>query len=75
MKIRLGFVLLAAAFISCVSKMQNNSLKLSRAPLQGTWQLLKGIVIEKGDSVITDYTKNISFIKIINDTHFCLFTT
>lgn len=70
MKIKLGFVLLATVFISCVSKTNNNSQKVSRVPLQGTWQLLKGIVIEKGDSVITDYTKNISFIKIINDTHF-----
>ena len=27
-------------------------------------------MIEKGDTVVTDYTKNISFLKIINDTHF-----
>ena len=28
------------------------------------------IIIEKGDTTITDYTKNLSFIKIINDSHF-----
>lgn len=39
-------------------------------PLIGTWQLLKGTVIENGDTTVTDYTKNVSFIKIINNTHF-----
>lgn len=38
--------------------------------ITGTWQLLTGTVIEKGDTVITNYNKNKSFIKIINDTHF-----
>jgi hypothetical protein len=36
----------------------------------GTWQLITGTTIEKGDTTVTDYTKNISFIKIINNTHF-----
>ncbi len=39
-------------------------------PIVGTWQLITGTVIEKGDTIVTDYTKNISFLKIINDTHF-----
>jgi hypothetical protein len=39
-------------------------------PIEGTWQLITGTLIEKGDTVVTDYTKNISFIKIINDSHF-----
>ena len=39
-------------------------------PIVGTWQLITGTIIEKGDTVVTDYTKNISFLKIINDTHF-----
>jgi len=38
--------------------------------LQGTWKLLTGTIIEKGDTVITNYTKGRSFIKIINDSHF-----
>lgn len=38
--------------------------------MAGTWKLLRGTLIEKGDTTVTDYTKNISFIKIINDTHF-----
>jgi len=40
------------------------------SPIVGTWQLISGTTIEKGDTVITDYTKKLSFIKIINDTHF-----
>src|SRR5437763_16010800 len=38
--------------------------------MTGTWKLLKGTLKEKGNTSVTDYTKNISFIKIINDTHF-----
>lgn len=36
----------------------------------GSWQLFTGTLFEKGDTVITDYKKNISFVKIINDMHF-----
>ena len=39
-------------------------------PITGTWKLLKTITIENGDTIMTDYNKNISFIKIINQTHF-----
>jgi len=38
--------------------------------ITGTWKLLKATVIEKGDTLITDYTAGRSFIKIINETHF-----
>ena len=38
--------------------------------MQGTWRLLSGTLIEKGDTTVTDYSKNVSFIKIINPTHF-----
>jgi hypothetical protein len=31
---------------------------------------LTGTIIEKGDTTVTDYTRNISFIKVINDTPF-----
>lgn len=36
----------------------------------GTWQLLTGTLIEKGDTTVTDYTKDKEFIKIITPTHF-----
>jgi hypothetical protein len=54
--------------ISCTqesAKKETESL-----PIQGTWKLLTGTLIEKGDTTVTHYTKNLSFIKIINDTHF-----
>jgi hypothetical protein len=38
--------------------------------MEGTWKLLTGTVIENGDTTITDYTHDVSFIKIINATHF-----
>ena len=42
----------------------------SSIKLNGTWQLVSGTTITKTDTVTTDYTKDQSMIKIINDTHF-----
>jgi hypothetical protein len=70
MKIISGFVIAFTTFLSCVGKMKDNEVKQSPIPIAGTWKLLMGMVITKGDTAVTDYTKNISFIKIINDTHF-----
>jgi len=39
-------------------------------PLAGTWQLVSATAITQGDSTVTDYTKGVSMIKIINDSHF-----
>ena len=50
--------------------MEDKVSKPSQIPIAGTWKLITGMIIEKGDTVVTDYTKNRSFIKIINDTHF-----
>jgi hypothetical protein len=55
---------------SCGAKDGETDSKSIRNPMNGTWQLLHGTVIDKGDTTVTDYTKNISFIKIINNTHF-----
>jgi hypothetical protein len=38
--------------------------------LNGTWRLVSGTTITKGVSTVTDYTKESTMIKIINDTHF-----
>ena len=54
--------------ISCNEKPQSNTTTAS--PIQGTWKILTGTLIEKGDTIVTDYTKDKSFIKIINDSHF-----
>lgn len=53
--------------LSCQTEASKQDSALS---IKGTWLLIKGTIIEKGDTSITDYTKNLSFIKIINDTHF-----
>lgn len=44
--------------------------KKSPSPIVGTWRLISGTLIEKGDTTITLYAGDKKFIKIINDTHF-----
>ena len=66
MKTTIALLFIFSSLISC-QKETNSSTPKS---MIGTWQLITGTVIEKGDTLITDYTKNISFIKIINETHF-----
>ncbi len=39
----------------------------------GTWQLLAVLTIEGQDSVLTEYTKGVKGIKMLNDTHFAFF--
>lgn len=70
MKVTIVFIFISITLISCVTKRDENKSMETLKPIAGTWKLLKGTLIEKGDTTITDYTKNISFIKIINDTHF-----
>ena len=70
MKIKIVFVLIATTLLSCHAKVDADVSKTSSLPIVGTWKLITGTLIEKGDTTITDYTKNISFIKIINDSHF-----
>ncbi len=70
MKIKNGILLIVTILLSCVAKNDGDSIKQSLIPIAGTWKLITGTIIEKGDTVVTDYTKNTSFIKIINDTHF-----
>lgn len=54
---------------SCVTNVEQKA-PAATVPLVGTWKLLTGTTIEQGDTTITDYTQNRSFIKVINDTHF-----
>lgn len=61
----MAFMILLA---SCGEK--NNPGSNSAAPVAGTWRLISGTLIENGDTTVTGYTKNVSFIKIINNTHF-----
>jgi hypothetical protein len=59
-----SLALLAVAMMSCANQ-KNETPKL-----EGTWKLISGTLIEKGDTTVTDYTQNTSFIKIINPSHF-----
>jgi hypothetical protein len=65
MKLTLTFIFIAMLFSSCKPGRDENNNELV-----GTWKLITATIIEKGDTTITDYTAKISFIKIINNTHF-----
>ena len=56
--------------MSCNTSVQNDKKNPATIPIEGTWKLLTGTLIEKNDTAVTDYTKGKEFIKIINDTHF-----
>ena len=55
---------------ACTESQKREPQIADEVSLKGTWKLLTGILIEKGDTVVTDYTTDKSFIKIINDSHF-----
>lgn len=67
---RLAIFTIAQAFLmfSC-QKSEPQQTQIAN-PIEGTWQLISGTLIEKGDTTITDYTKGRSMIKVINKTHF-----
>ena len=65
MKSRIILLGISCMLVACGRETEDNS-----NPLAGTWKLERAILIENGDTTVTDYTKDISFIKIINDTHF-----
>lgn len=65
---RTTLLLFCAFLVSCSNETStDNSIQKK---IIGTWKLISGTLIEKGDTTITDYTKNTSFIKILNDSHF-----
>jgi predicted small secreted protein len=70
MKKRIIIVVIGILMASCGSGTKNNEPKKNTMPVSGTWKLISGTLIEKNDTTITDYTKNLSFIKIINENHF-----
>jgi hypothetical protein len=57
-------------FISCRNLVESKEPNIVKPPIEGTWKLLAGTLIEKGDTTVTDYTKGKEFIKIINGSHF-----
>ena len=67
--LQLFLLLFFAALISCELKTARDASQ-TNLPILGTWKLISGTLIAKGDTTTADYTKNVSFIKIINATHF-----
>jgi len=70
MKNLIAFISISLILFSCNSSVQAPETTSAKKPIEGTWKLLTGTLIEKGDTVVTDYTKGKSFIKVINDDHF-----
>jgi len=74
MKNLIALVSIPVILFSCNSSSETQETASAKKPIEGTWRLLTGTLIEKGDTVVTDYTKGKSFIKIINDDHFAFLT-
>lgn len=73
MKFSIGFLAIIFLIAGCERKTNstNNSEETKTSlPIAGTWKLISGTLIEKGDTTVTDYTRDVSFIKIINTNHF-----
>lgn len=71
MDLKIGLFMAASAFLfSCGSVSEHPDAKQKTLPLAGTWRLISGTTMDNKDTTVTDYTKDKSFIKIINDTHF-----
>jgi hypothetical protein len=65
-------MLLAAVFFTACNNgtVPVNATGGGTTALNGTWQLISGTTIEKGDTTVTWYTKDLAFIKVINNSHF-----
>ena len=70
MKSHIYLIIVSMVLLSCKRVDQKKIPEGRTLPLEGTWKLISGSLIEKRDTTITDYTKDKSFIKIINGTHF-----
>src|ERR1700744_1367377 len=63
----LTFLAVAVFLVACNSKNENTQ---TANPLIGTWKLVSGVTITKGENKPNSYPKGQEMIKIINDTHF-----
>jgi|SRR5687768_11492508 hypothetical protein len=68
MPLKIYFFFLALIITSC--NVTDNKANTGKGPIEGTWKLISGTLIEKGDTTVTDYTQDRSMIKVINATHF-----
>jgi len=74
MKNKIAVLIMISLLVSCSSKNENTVESKKSLPIEGTWKLITGTIIEKEDTTVTDYTKDASFIKIINGDHFAFLT-
>src|SRR5688572_7312727 len=70
MKHGVGLILISSFLLSCDTSSGPGNEGRKSMSIDGTWELLSGTIIEKEDTVTTDYTKGQKMIKIINATHF-----
>ncbi|QNF35567.1 hypothetical protein HUW51_23720 [Adhaeribacter swui] len=70
MRLRTLILLACPLFVACGKELPKQNAVAETKPIVGTWRLVTGTLIEKGDTTVTDYTRNNSFIKVINNTHF-----
>ncbi|WP_202986165.1 hypothetical protein [Pedobacter gandavensis] len=73
MNLKVGLIILTSAVIPVLNSVNPFDKHTKELPIQGTWQLVSGITIEKGKSTFTDYKKDMKQIKIINGSHFAFF--
>ena len=59
--------------MACGTGSRHDEKKQTPPQIIGTWRLISGTIIDKGDTTVTMYANNRSFIKIINETHFAFF--
>ena len=67
---KLALVVVAIAMISCDAEKEKALQETNDIPIEGTWKLISGTLIEKEDTVTTDYTQGQEMLKIINASHF-----
>jgi len=57
MKITTGIILVGIMLTSCGSEIKKDLPAKIQNPITGTWQLITGTLIEKGDTTVTHYDK------------------
>jgi hypothetical protein len=70
MKICIYLTTIAILITACNVSVQKKISLTTHLPIEGTWKLISGTTIDRNDTVVTEYSKDKSFIKVINDTHF-----
>lgn len=71
MKKTVGLVIIMATIISCNSTTKPGEPAKTGLPVVGTWELFSATLVEKGDTVTTEFAASgQKMIKIINPTHF-----